>query len=381
MKPDRYIDELIQPIINLYNQMELELIVEIAKRFKTYDTVGGALEWQIEKLKALGGLNQDAVKIIAKYSKKSEAVIKEMLYNAGFVNIDFTELGNGTVTPEILATQPALKATFDYTYEKLGERYKKIQTKALESVQGQYINTLNKAYLEVASGTYDYNTAIKNAIKEMARNGIEGAVYKRGDVVVHYSIEGTVRRDTLTAVHQCANEMLLKTAKEYDCDKVEVSQHIGARVSKKPIANHFGWQGKVYSIKKGDVWAQDSTGATELEQKTGYGDIEGLGGVNCRHRMFLFFEGFSKPKKLLYNEEENKKAYELSQKQRKYERDIRGLKKQIAAMQELETEEAKEELKVLKLRLKRKFEEINAFCKANGLNRDYRRELVLEQIK
>ena len=374
MKPDRYLDELIQPIINLYNQMEYELIIEIAKRFKGgYDGVSGALEWQLQKLKELGGLNQDAIKIIAKYSKLNETVIMQMLNDAGLVNVEFAELAAQglKVTPEILRSNPALKATFDNTKEVLGERYKKIETKALESVRGQYINILNKAYLGTASGTFDIATSIKKAVKEMAQNGIEGATYHRGDVTVRYSIEGTVRRDTITAVNQCANSALLETAKAYNCEAVEVSQHLGARVSaKNPIANHYGWQGKVYKIKKGEAWAQDLTGTTELEQKTGYGDIEGLSGVNCRHRMFLFFEGFSKPKKLLYNEEENKKAYELSQKQRKLERDIRGLKKQIAAMQVLESEEAN-----------KKFDEINQFCKANGLNRDYQRELVIEQIK
>lgn len=389
MKPDRYIDELIQPVVNLYNQMELDLIKEIAKRFAVNDTVGGALEWQVEKLKALGGLNTDAVKIISQYSKKSEKLIRAMLFDAGFVNIDFGELGDGTVTPEILKANPALKATYDNTVDSLMGKYKKINTTALESVQGRYINTLNKAYLDVASGMTDYNTAIKNAVKQMARNGIEGAVYWRGDVAVHYSLEGTVRRDTLTAVFQCCNEMLLDTAKEYNCDKVEVSQHIGARIGKTQWSNHFGWQGKVYdiAIPTGEeipaddkVWAQELTGQTELEQRTGYGDIEGLSGVNCRHRMYLYFEGFSKPKKLLYNEEENKKEYENTQRQRKLERDIRSLKKQIAAMQELGTEEANKELRVLRIRLNKKYDEINLFCKQNGLNRDYSRELVLEQI-
>lgn len=387
MKPDRYIDELIQPIINLYNQMEYELIIEIAKRFDDYDGVTGALEYQLKKLQELGGLNADAVKIIDKYSEKSRTEIMRILKEAEFLNIDIAELteafesGVIAVNPDILEKSPALAATLDSSFNDIANRYKKIETTALQSVRGAYLNTLNKAYLDVASGTYDYNTAITKAVREMAKNGIEGATYWRGNVAVHYSIEGTVRRDTLTAVHQCANDALLKSAVEMDCTDVEVSQHIGARVSNKSkIANHFGWQGKVYSIYDGTHWAFELKGNTELEKETGYGDIEGLGGVNCRHRMFLFFKGISKPKKLLYNEKENKKVYEATQTQRRMERQIRSLKKEKATLEVINTPEAIKQSTILQAKLNKKYDEINAFCKANNLKRDYSRERVSEQL-
>ena len=61
MLKDEEIDELIQPIINLYSHIEEDLIVEIAKRFENADEVKGSLEWQLKKLEELGGVNSNLV--------------------------------------------------------------------------------------------------------------------------------------------------------------------------------------------------------------------------------------------------------------------------------------------------------------------------------
>lgn len=379
MLSDIQIDELVQPIIDIYNQMELDLIVEIAERFKNYNAVSGSLEWQIEKLNELGALNQSVIKTVAKYSGKSEAQIKEMIEQASMANIDAEALNkaydNGIikVDPVKLMQSPAIRATLEHSYKELNKTYRLIQTKAIEATRKAYIQTLNTAYIDVASGTYDYQTAIKKAVQAMAQKGIEGATYKRGDKYVRYSIEAVVRRDTLTAFHQTANRAAYQSCQEMGSDYVEISQHLGARVHPtNPIANHAGWQGKVFKIE----------GSTKeypnLKSATGYpDDIQGLGGVNCRHRMFAFFPGISVPKSIHYDEAENETAYRLSQKQRKLERDIRALKKQKAAADAIADKEMSE---LLKYKLNQKYDEINCFCEANGLRRDYSRELVSEQL-
>lgn len=60
---------------------------------------------------------------------------------------------------------------------------------------------------------------------------------------------------------------------------VEVTAHSGAR------PEHAEWQGKVYSR------SGKSKKYPSLNDKTGYGTGPGLGGWNCRHSMFPFYEG------------------------------------------------------------------------------------------
>lgn len=372
-------DGLTQPIIDIYNQIEYDLIIDIAKRFDTYDTIGGTLEWQLKKLDELGTLNADMVKTIAKYSKKSQKEIYDMLKSAGFANIDFEDLqkaysaGAILVDPVTIRNNTVFAELVERSYKELDKTFRMIQTKALESAKQSYMDVINRAYIEVATGTYDYNTSIRNAIQRMAENGITGATYKRGGKIVNYSLEATVRRDTLTAVHKLANQSSEVICDEVGTDYVEISSHLGARVHlTNKIANHAGWQGKVYKIHGEDPEYPN------LKESTGYpGDILGLGGVNCRHRMFPFVPGISTPNPINFSEEENRKAYELSQQQRKLERDMRKLKKKKAAAK---ASGDKETEKKLKEKIKLKSDEIDKFCEDNKLKRDYNRELVTEQI-
>ncbi len=373
------IDSLSQPIINTYSQIELDLIKEIARRFDLNDEIGGTMEWQLKKLDELGVLNADTVKVIASYSEKSEQEILNMLKKAQLANINMTELkeayrqGSITVDPMNIKTNSAFAEVLELSYKELSNTYRLIQTKALESAKQAYMNVINRSYIEVVTGTYDYQTAIKRAIKDMAKNGISGATYKRNGKLVQYSLEGTVRRDTLTAVNKLANKSSETLCKELGAEYVEISSHLGARTHPtNPIANHADWQGKVFKIDGSDKKYPN------LKESTGYpDDILGLGGVNCRHRMFPFFPGISTPNPIRFNEEENRRVYELTQKQRAMERRMRQLKKEQAAAKEIGD---KETVKKLNKKISEQSTKIDEFCKKNGLRRNHSRELVKEQI-
>lgn len=368
------LDPLTQSIVNIFNAMETALLIDIAERFDTYDKIGGTLEWQIKKLNELGSLNAQAVKTISSYSSKTEEEILIMLEQAGFANIDMDvlnkayQLGRISVDPAKMMDSPVMKAILEQSHKELNGTFKMIKTKALESAKQSYMDVLNNTYIEVASGIYDYNTSIRRGLQKMAAKGISGATYSRGGTIVQYSLEGTVRRDTLTAVNQIANKVSFESCKELGADYVEISSHLGARVhTTNPIANHAGWQGKVFKVEGNDKYPN-------LQESTGYpDDIQGLGGVNCRHRMFPFFPGISKPNPIQYSEKENKRVYELTQKQRAMERKLRQFKKQLAVAIASDDNES---VKKLNKQIEAKSSEIQAFCEANNLVRDFTRENI-----
>ena len=378
MLTDNQLNALTYPIIKIYNEIEYKLLAQIAARFDVYDKVGGSLEWQAKKLDELGALTADAIKLIAKQTNRTEKEIVEMLEKASVGNVKLSDLnkaysaGMVYVDPlAIMASQP-FRATIELSYKELGQTYKLIQTKALESVKQSYMDIVNRAYIETASGVFDYGSSIRGALRDLADHGITGATYRRPNgKLVRYSIEGAVRRDTITAVNQLANKGAIQITEEIGAEYVEVSAHIGARVSDtNPIANHAGWQGKVYRVNGEDEYPN-------LKDSTGYpGDIQGLGGVNCRHRMFPFFPGISVPNPHQIDEEENRKVYEATQKQRAMERNIRTIKKRmIVAKASGDTAQAQEYRK----KLTQKQAEIEQFCKDNGLRRQTEREMVQEE--
>lgn len=385
MLTDNEVSKLIDPICTIYQQIEYDLIVDIANRLANYDNIDGVLRYRLEKLQEFQKLTPELLKIFAKYSGKSENEIKKLINEAMGLNIDLSQLTKAyerdiiKVDPVIAMQSPILREIADLSYKELTKTFSLIQTKAVESAKQAYINTLNTAYVEVASGNYSLQESLKKGLQRMARRGITGATYKRKNsngsyTYIEYSIEGVIRRDTVTAVHQLANKSSMELVKEIGADYVEVSSHLGARTHPtNPIANHAGWQGGIYKIEGSDDKYRN------LQEATGYpDDIQGLGGVNCRHRMFAFIPGISKPNPIKYGDtEENERIYKATQEQRLKERQIRKLKKEISAIKPLGDKQATQALEV---KLKNKQAELQAHCDKHGLKRDYSRELVQEQV-
>lgn len=368
-------DEMIEPIVEIYNKIEMELLMDVAQRFSTYSSIDGSLEWYLKKLDDMNALSDDAVKIFAKYSGLSKEKIRNMLKKAQFGNFIKSDIdkafekGLSKVTYDSLVKNKLFKDTLESSYKALDKSFRLIQTKAIESQKQAYMDVLNKAYIEVSSGTYSYNQSIKRGIENMAKKGITGVSYKRKDgTIVNYSIEAAVRRDALTATHKLANDVTFDAIKEMGTNYVDVSQHLGARVSDmNPIADHASWQGKQYQIEG------ESKEYPNFAKATGYGDILGFGGVNCRHRAFAFFPGVSVPVSQQISYEENKEVYENTQYLRKFERDIRRLKKQKECMTVINEND---EVAKLDKKIETKSKEIDQFCDEHNLKRDYSREQV-----
>lgn len=108
------------------------------------------------------------------------------------------------------------------------------------------------------------------------------------------------------------------------------------------------WQGQIYSLKKGHPRYP------YFYDATGYGTGDGLGGWNCRHSFFPYFEGLSTAANApTFSNAENLEVYRNTQKQRAYERSIRKSKRELSA---LDGARSATEDPVLKAKLDREFE-------------------------
>lgn len=289
MKTDEELKALSQPIIEIYQNIEHDLLLKIASFFIANDdvTIRNSLDWYFKKLEEIGSLNKESIKIISKYSNVSENEIKRLLKEAGYGSIskeriDFlNDKGAINIAYDTLLQSKIINHAIDKSFVDTKEIFKMINTKAIESTKKAYMNALNQARLEIGTGLYDYNTAITRAIEKMVDDGIKGATYKRKDGTIYrMTLESVVRRDMLTAIYQAHNKGAEEISKESGTEYVEVSSHLGARLGdgKVPFSNHYSWQGKIYKL---DGYDDEYENFYEV---TGYGDILGLGGVNCRHK-------------------------------------------------------------------------------------------------
>ena len=372
-------DELVEPIVNIYRNIETRLLIKIASAFKQYEEVnlGNSLEWYLQKIEELGGLNAEAVDIISKYSNIPKKEVIDMLKKAGY-NIDLDLIhkanDNGILSIDVdkLLKSKRVNDIINNSYNELNKTFRMIKTKSVSAFNDSYMNVLNEAYTSVSTGAYDYNTAISNALKDLTNKVIKVASYKQTNGSIrNYSIESTVRRDVITAVVQNGIRSQLEIAKEMGAECVETSEHMGARdTGTLDYKDHSWWQGKVYKLEG------SSSKYPNFQECCNFGDIQVIGGANCRHSIRPFIPGVSIERPSEVDKEENKKQYELSQQQRAYERKIREIKRNI------EVGKASNDKNKVK-KYKGKFEEINKeyndFCSKNNLKRHYDRERVLEQ--
>lgn len=232
-----------------------------------------------------------------------------------------------------------------------------------------YRETLDLAQFQVSTGVFDYNTAVRRAVKSLTDSGIRFVDYASGHV---NRADVAARRAVLTGVSQMTGKISLQNAAELETDIVEVTAHAGAR------PDHAEWQGGWYSL------SGKSQKYKSLTDATGYGTGAGLKGWNCRHDFYPVLDGIDKP---AYTEEELKNIdpppveykgetltyYECTQKQRKMETAIRRTKREIIGAKGSDDEEM---FTVKSVLLRRQREEYKAFSqKANLLTQNERSQV------
>lgn len=323
-------------IVALYQQLEDDIIADIARRLEKAGEITGSAEWQIYMLAEMGKDLDDIKDKIAEVNHKSKAEVERIFDEAiarsvGRDNLLFQQAGKRTLD---LAKNAGMQQFIAASAAKTAGDLKNL-TKSLGFKDGKqfkpiarfYQDTLNYAQFQVASGAFSYQQAIKIATAKMVESGIRVVDYESG---VSTRVDVAVRRATLTGINQTAAQITLMQMGELGGEYVEVTAHAGARPS------HADWQGKVYHVG-GDV-----KGYPDFEESTGYGTGEGLCGWNCRHNFHPFFPGISErnytdkelenidPPPFEYNGK-TYTHYEATQKQRQIERAIRKTKQEIIA--------------------------------------------------
>ena len=258
-----------------------------------------------------------------------------------------------------------------------------------------YIDACDAAYWKIRSGVSP-DTAISEALDELTEKGVTCIEYNTGR---KDRIEVAVGRAVRTGINQMTADVTLTRCAEMGVSHVLVSQHLGARITKKEdYTNHAHWQGKVYyldwdreELKKYRVAAdQDEENAMnnvlsdikeemmesyasypDFIEECGYKKMLGICGINCRHTFSPFYAGINKNTYKAFDENKNKDRVKQEQKQRAMERDIMQDKLRLEeqkTLKELEpSEEVINKIRDLKNEIYDKMEEYNEFCKANKL--------------
>lgn len=365
MLSPRYLDGLSDEIVEIYAQLEADILQDMARRIARLGKVTEATKWQAQLLAETGALKKNVNRLLKKYDPAIQKEIKAiyndaLIKNARADNRIFTEaLGHGV--SDINAQ--VMLASIQKTHSDL----LRLTITTAYTTEQQFVQQANAAYMQVVTGAFDYDSAMMNACNNLAAAGISGVQYRNGQPV-RLSIENAVRMNILTGVNQTASAMTLNNCEELGCDLVETTAHVGARPS------HEEWQGQVFSIS-----------GTNKNYRPfsvcGLGTIDGICGINCKHSYYPYFEGYGQhytqqdlDEMSSQTVEYNGKTYtryDAEERLRAMERNVRKYKRQALTQEAAGLDSTQARIKLGEWQAK-----AADFTQKTKLERDYVREFI-----
>ena len=379
------LDALPKELAELYRDLEDTLLDEICSRLKLADQLNEVTVQDIRALRSHGIDLKDIEKAIRKTAGISEKNLKELLDDVVERNqkyyTDLIDLAQIT-QPETLVSIEDTWAIYEQTKQTMRNLTRSMgflvdAGRTMLPPAKAYQWALDNATMQIQSGAISYNQAIKSAVRQLAQSGLKVVDYESGH---RDQIDVAARRAVMTGVNQICAKYTEQSAEWLETPYFEVSAHAGARdkPGQSPWSSHKAWQGRVYSVRSGDIYQN-------IYEVCGLGAVDGLEGANCRHRRSVWVEGVSER---TYTDEQLERiddglgctfegktytAYEATQMQRRVERTIRKLKREKAAYR---AAGLTGDAMALNTRLRRLGTKYKAFSKAAGLPEQWERTKV-----
>lgn len=376
LTPD-YLAVVGDEVVRLYEQYQQVVLNDIARRLAKLDYASSTAAWQLQRLNEASMVYKNAIAELERLTGRTQAELRRIFTDAGVTSLKFDDAiyRKAGLTPIPLNLSPAMLAVLQAGLSKTAGLVQNFTNTTALGGYDLFKRSADMVYMMVSTGAFDYQTALRAAIKNAAAEGLSVVNYASGH---RDHLDVALRRAILTGVNQTSGKLQEARADEMNCDLVQTSAHVGARNTGTGPANHESWQGKIFSRSGTHPKYPD------FVTVTGYGTGEGLMGWNCRHSWFPFFEGISaehyaddelamyKNKKVWYNGKALN-FYEATQQQRAIERKIRYWKRQKEMLSSAGLDASMASSKVAHYQ-----SEMRSFIRQTGLQRQRFREQVFK---
>lgn len=338
------------------------LLADIARRIAQAGEITSTAGYQIWKAQQLGASRKEIKKRVAELLKLSKDETEKLFKQSakdGY-QFDMSHLPTESIPFE---KNDSLQQIVSTAVELAKEDFTNItQTIGMIDPYGNelplykaYNACCDYAFKQVFTGATDYNTAVRQACKNLYDKGLVAVDYQSG---VRTSLEAAVRRNIMGGLGLMQEKISAEDHDKMGADGWEISAHAASAPDHEPI------QGKQYSDAE----------YTELNNSL----VRRIGTLNCGHAAFPIILGVSKPVYTAEQLEDFKRknaegitydgkhytTYEATQMQRRLERSIRKCKREITVREAAGDEE---KLKVAQVRYTRLNQEYARFSKAAGL--------------
>ena len=346
------------------------LIEDIARRISDAGQITSTAVYQTWRLQQLGVSQRQLKKELKKRLKVSNRELRKLIEQsaeAGY-EFDIRKLPYVQAVPfaRNVAIQQIVSAAVQLAQDDLSNI---TQTMGFVCPNGKavgltdaYKQACDFAFMKVSTGAQDYNSAIREATKNLADKGIVTIDYDSG---VHTSLEAAVRRNIMGGLGLMQEQISRQNHDDFGCDGWEISAHAASAPDHEPI------QGKQYS----DAEYENLNNSL----------VRRIGTLNCGHSASPIIMGVDSPQytaaELEKFRKDNEKGidyngrhftmYQATQHQRKMERAIRKQKRRILVAEQ--NPEDKARLQQAQIKYQTLNQEYKCFSKSADLRLQHER--------
>lgn len=358
MLSDNAIDNLVQPIIDRQESINMYVINIIAERLRD---VKEMRPLDIKRLKLMSIMGADVRKINNELSRQANLQLKDIKTVIKIAGADsykdvkpFYDYRHKSYIPfekntKIQKLITAIGNQTQNTYKNLSnskatgfliQNPKKPLQLHFCNIEDAYKQVIDEAIQAASSNIIDTNQAITKALKQLLDSGLRRIYWDSGRT---QRLDTAVRRNVLDGIRAIQQQIQDEEGKRFGADGKELSAHPNSAPDHEPFQGH---------IFTNDEWEklQNSLDFTDVNGETFKGVDRIIGAWNCYHISYSIIIGAKKPRytsaQLKKFIETNNKGYTLPngkhltmyqciQMQRKLETKIRYAKEEQMIMKEL----------------------------------------------
>lgn len=342
MKDEGKLDLVLERFYNRFNKFNSKVLEMLGETIKQFDGLTPTEAHKLAQELKYSTNIEELMEELSKLSGKSIKEIDELFDKVAEENVGFAEeyykvKGKDYIPyEENIQLQRYVETIKEDTYgtfknlsksKMIGFTWKENDKIIFRPLKTVYKDLIDKAVYNVSTGVVDYQSAMRDTIRQLSYSGVKVHENKVGyPSGYNRRIDSSVRQSVLTGIRQVNLGIQERVGKEFGADGVEISAHV-------PCAeDHLYIQGRQYSNKEYEKLNND------LDRP--------IGTLNCTHFVFSIILGVNMPSytnkelnsmrheslsKVLYDGKYYTK-YEATQVQRRLETSIRQQKdRQITA--------------------------------------------------
>lgn len=382
------LNNLIQPIIDRQESLNVYVLEKIAQRIKEIGNLSGSDLHKLERMLKSGGDVRAINKKLAELTGLTEKDIKTLIHKVAKDSYQdtkpFYDYRHKPFIPfeQNIELQRRVQAIEDITLGAFENLSNSMATGFLirdlkhpgvlkfQNIGDAYISIIDEAIQASQNGLIDYGTSMRRTINQLSSSGVRKLSWDTGYTL---RLDSAVHRNVLDGIKSINQEVQNITGAQFEADGKEITVH------RYPAPDHEPIQGHQFTNEEYE----------KLQSNQDFEDISGkkfdaieraIGTWNCRHFAYSIIVGISKPiytpEQLQKIIEQNHKGYTLpngkhltmydcTQKQRQMETKIRTEKAaQIAFRAAGDLEEAKKH----QIKINQQIQMYRAFCRSCGLS-------------